>query len=122
MTGARNGIVSLWKNKIDKSTKLFDKWTLVLFKDGCIFAVAENKDAVELNIKLDVVKIYKCRNTQPLTIDANKNYLVVGYDSASSGYVSYVDVHNRNQLDQDRTHQKRMVSKFLYSIQISRLP
>ena len=114
MTGSRNGLISLWKNnKVQKSTKIFDKWTLVLFKDGRIFAASEDEDVVELNMNLELIKKYKGRNKQPLTIDANENYLVVGYRSG------YVDVHDRKELDQDGTHQKRMVSNFLYSIQIS---
>ena len=99
----------MWKNKkIEKSTKLFEEWTLVLFKDSCIFATSKNKDAVELNLNLEVVRKFKGRNQQPLSIDANENYLVVGYQD-----YRYVDVHNRKELDQNGTLQKRVVGKFL---------
>ena len=103
----------MWKNKeIEVSTKLFDEWTLVLFKDSCIFATSKSKGAVELNMNLEVVTSFMGRDDKPFTIDANENYVVIGYDGSG-----YVDIHNRKELDQDKTHQKRMVSKFIYSIQ-----
>ena len=107
VTGSRNGTVSLWKNKeIEKSTKLFDEWTLVLFKNGAIFAASKNKDVVELDTNLDVVKKFKGRESQPYSIDANENYLVVGYDYESG----FVDVHSKNELDQYGLYQKNSVS------------
>ena len=103
MTGSGNGIVSLWKKKkIDKSTKISDNWTLVLFKEGQVFAASKN-NVVELNLNLEVAKKFKSRQSKPFTMDANENYLVVGYESGA------VDVHNRKQLDRGET-QKRMVS------------
>ena len=85
MTGARNGTITIWKDKnIEKSTKLFFKWTLVLYNNDCIFAACEN-NVIELNLSLDVVKKFHSRNSQPLTIDASENYLVLGY--LTSGYV-----------------------------------
>ena len=111
MTGSNNGIVSLWKNKkIEKSTKSLDELTLVLFKDGCIFAASGNKKTIELNMNLEVVRKFRGQNEWPITIDANENYLVVGYP-----WPGYVDVHNRKELDQDGTHQKKIVSN-IYSI------
>ena len=93
----------MWKNKkIEKSTKLFDEWTLVLFKNGAIFAASRNKDVIELNMNLDVVKNFKGRNSQPLTIDANENYLIVGF-----GFMSgFVEVHSRTELDQTECIEK----------------
>ena len=59
-------------------------------------------------MNLDVVKKFKGRNSQPYTIDANENYLVVGYDDWSGS----VDVHSRNDLDQNGMYQKITVSNF----------
>ena len=109
MTGSRNGTVTLWKaKKIKKSTKIFDQWTLVFFKNGRIFA-ASQYNFVELNMNLDVVKTFKGRNAQPTTIDANANYLVVGY----RGSVGYVDVHGRTELGQNGTYGQKTVRTFL---------
>ena len=78
MTGTRNGTVSLWNNKsIVKSVKYFIEWTLVVSKGDHIFAASRNKDVLELNMNLDVVKKFKGRNSHPYTIDANENHLVV---------------------------------------------
>ena len=57
-------------------------------------------------MSLDVVKKFKGRNSQPLSIDASKNYLIIGYRN------NHVDVHSLNELDQNGTHQKRMASNF----------
>ena len=57
-------------------------------------------------MNLDVVKKFKGRNSQPYTIDANENYLVVGYDYGSGS----VDVHSRKELGQNGMYQKIMVS------------
>ena len=75
-----------------------------------MFAASKNKDVVELNMNLDVVKRFKGRNSRPTTIDVNENYLVVGYERV--GGVGYVDVHCRKELDQSGTHGKRMVRNF----------
>ena len=113
VTGARNGSVSLWRNKaIQKTVKLFDKWTLVLFKGDCIFAASENKDLLELNTNLDIVKKFTGRNSQPYTIDVNENYLVVGYL-----YSGLVDVHSRNERDQNGKYKMITVS-FVVKIQV----
>ena len=100
----------MWKNKkVGKSIKLFDEWTLVLFKNDAIFAASRDNDVVELNMNLDVVKKFKGRESRPFTIDANENYLVVGYYRESG----FVDVHSRNELDQSGLYQKITVSNFL---------
>ena len=116
MTGATNGTVSIWNDGVvEKSKKLFNERTMVLFKESKIFAASENKDVVELKMNLKVVKKFHGRDTQPSTIDANENYLVVGYRMNFSwkiDYVGYVDVHSRHELDQNGTHQKRMVNSF----------
>ena len=83
---------------------------MVLHKTDRIFAASKNKDVVELNMNLDVVKKFKGRDDQPLTIDACDTFLVVGYRMID--YVGYVDVHSRNELDQNGTHQKRTVRHF----------
>ena len=102
----------MWKaKKIEKSTKFFDKWTLVFFKNGRIFAASKDTDVVELNMNLEVVKKFKGRNSQPLTIDANENYLVVGYEKIDS--TGYVDVHSKTELDQNGAHGQRTVRTFL---------
>ena len=104
MTGSRNGTISLWKNKvIEKSVKHFDEWTLVLFKNDRTFAASANKDVVELNMSLDVVKKFDGRNCQPYTMDSNEEYLIVGYKSGN------VDVHKRNEFDRNGTHQKMVI-------------
>ena len=79
---------------------------MVLFKNGAIFAASKNKDVVELNMNLDVVKKFKGRDCQPFTIDANDKYLAVGYESG------FVDVHSRNELDQNGMYQIITVSNF----------
>ena len=107
MTGARNGTISLWNgSKIDKSVKMFDEWTLVLYKGGRIFAASKNKDVVELNMNLEPVKKFSGRNRKPYTIDANDIYLVTGYPSGC------VDVHSRKKHDTSGTQQPIMVSYF----------
>ena len=83
---------------------------MVLHKTDRIFAASKNKDVVELNMNLDVVKKFKGRDDQPLTIDACDTFLVVGYRMID--YVGYVDVHSRNELDKNGTYQKRTVSNF----------
>ena len=89
MTGSRNGTVSLWKDKnIEKSVKISDGWTLVAFRAGRIFAVT-TKYVAELNTNLDVVRNYRSRDLQPYAIDANEDYLVVGYKTG------LLDVHDR---------------------------
>ena len=111
MSGSKNGTVSLWKDKkIEKSARIFDEWTLVLFKLDSIFAASKNKDIVELNLNLDIVKKFKGRDARPYTIDASENYVAVGYDYNAGK----VDVHSRKDLDENGTHQKIMVSNFLY--------
>ena len=110
MTGARNGTVSLWDNKsIEKSVKYFNQWTLVFSKGDRIFAASNYKDVLELNMNLDIVKKFEGRDRQPYTIDANENYLVVGYKY----YGGYVDVHSRKELDQSGKHRKITVGKNL---------
>ena len=108
VTGSKNGTVTLWKQKkIEKSTKLFDEWTLVLFKSDHIFAAAQN-NVVELNMTLEVVKTFSGRNAQPFTIDANERYLVVGYKCVE--FIGQVDVHSRKELEQDGKYRKILVS------------
>ena len=95
----------MWKNKkIEKSKKMFNGWTLVLFKNSAVFAASEKKNVVELNMNLDVVKKFKGRESRPFTIDANENYIVVGYGTG------FVDVHGRNELDRYGLYQKISVS------------
>ena len=106
VVGSRNGNVALWQSKeIKKSSKIFDEWTLVHANSDCIFAASSNKDVVELDMNLDVVKKFKGRDSQPYTVDANQDYLVIGYASGS------IDVHSRKDLDQNGTHEKIVVRK-----------
>ena len=91
------------------STKLFDKWTRVLYKNGSIFAAGYNEDdclgsLVELNLILDVVKKFEGRGDEPVTIDTNENYLAVGYGSG------FVDEYSRKKLDRNGTCKKIVVS------------
>ena len=109
MTGARNGAVSLWVNKkIENSAQHFNDWTLVLHKNDRIFAASKNKDVLELNMNLEIVKKFTGRDYQPYTIDANENYLAVGYS-----WYGYVDVHSRKELDRNGTQLKTMASNFV---------
>ena len=80
---------------------------MVLFKNGAIFAASENKDVYELIMNLNVAKKFKGRNCHPLTIDANENYLVVGYGSG------FVDVHSKKDRYQNGVYQIVMVSEVL---------
>ena len=112
VTGSRNGSVSLWSDgKIEKSAKIFDEWTLVIYRDGQIFAASKNKAAVELDMTLNIIKKFDGRNSQPVTIDANQNYFVVGYNQTGA-----VDVHCRKELAQNGSHPKRMVKNLLKSL------
>ena len=63
---------------------------------------------------MDVIKKFKGQDSQPFTMDANKNYLVVGDVAA---YESVV-VHSRNEFDQSGFYQKVMVSELRSSIQL----
>ena len=104
MTGSRNGTITLWKDKqIEKSIKIYYSWTLVQFKRSRIFAASQNTDVAELSMNLELVKTYKGRDHQALTIDANESFLVIGYISG------FVDVHDRRRFDINGTHQKRTV-------------
>ena len=108
VTGARNGTISLWKNKkVEMSMfrdKISNEWTLVHHKNGRIFAASKNKDVVELNMDLNTVKKFQGRDSQPYTMDADKRYLIVGYKNG------YVDVHCRDELDQNGMYRKISVS------------
>ena len=104
MTGARNGTVSLWDNKsIEKSVKYFNQWTLVFSRGDSIFAASNNKDVLELNMNLDVVKKFTGRDSVPLSINANENNLVVGY------FGQLVNVHIRKELDHNARHGQKLV-------------
>ena len=105
VTDSKDGTVSLWTDKqVEKSERIFAEWTLVFSKDGYIFAASKNKDVVELNLKLAVVKKFKGWDYQPYSIDANENNLVVGYGSG------FVGVHSRNEFDQNGMYPEVMVS------------
>ena len=108
MTGTTNGTVVFWENgKIKRWKKIFepksfDNWTLVLFKDDRIFASFEKTDVVELNMNLNIIKKFEGRDSQPTTMDANENFLAVGYEC-----ITYV--HSRKELNQNGTNKKIMV-------------
>ena len=124
MTGSRNGLVKLWKDKkVVKSETCFGEpwsrhnWTLVHYKNDRIFAASDNEEVIELNMDLDVVRKFPGRNTfgiLPFTMDANENYLVVGWDVAAkriNDRSGYVDVHSRKK--PNTKHQIIMVSSFV---------
>ena len=106
----------------------FGKYPLVLYKTGCIFAASKHKTAVELNSSLKVVKTFTGRrNCRPLTLDANENYLVIGYSVCEDfddgnvrlwipdeAKVGYVDVHSRKQHGENGTYDKIMVRNLVY--------
>ena len=96
VTGSYYGTVSLWKNKkLVKSITLFDSHTRVLFKNGGVFARTDKNDyVIELNLNLAIVIKFVTRE-KIRTMDANENYLVVGY----WGDV-FVDVYGRKKLNQ----------------------
>ena len=83
-------------------------WTLVTYHDGSIFAAAENRDIVELDISLNVIKEFKIgpdrRNYRPRAIDANEKFIVVGWHF-------FVDVYSRKEPFPNGSH--RRVSNFL---------
>ena len=89
---------------------------MVLFKDDSIFAASKNRNVLELDKNLALIKKFKGRNLQPLTIDANENHLVVGYGDLQvklfACYVAYVDVHSRKKFDNNGTYEKILVSNF----------
>ena len=105
---------------MEKSKKVFDRWSLdgpkslVLYKENHIFAARGNNQIFELDINLGIVRKFKGRFYRPLTIDVNENYLVIGYKWRTNSY-GYVDVHSRNEVDQNGTYHKRMVSFFASS-------
>ena len=97
----------MWNNKsIEKSVKYFNEWTLVFSRGDSIFAASNNKDVLELNMNLDVVKKFTGRDSVPLSINANENNLVVGY------FGQLVDVHIRKELDQSARHGQKLVTVF----------
>ena len=100
----------MWNgNKIEKSAKIFDEWTLVLHKEDAIFATSKNKDVVELSMNLDIVKKFHGRDFQPYAIDANENYLVVGYEGRRERCLGHVDVFSRVEPDENTICEKLMV-------------
>ena len=76
---------------------------MVLHKNGAIFAATISDNVVELSMNLDVVKNFDGRNSQPYTMDANENYLVVGYEYA------FVDVYSRKEHDGNGAYRRVMV-------------
>ena len=56
---------------------------------------------------LNVVKNFNGRDSEPYSIDANENYLVVGYGSG------FVDVHSKKDRYQNGVYQIVMVSEVL---------
>ena len=95
----------------------------MFFKDDRVFAASKDKDVVELNMNLDVVKKYSSNDTHPLTIDANENYLVVGYmmppsflKKGRTCFSGCVDVHSRTELDRFGTHRQRTVGSFYVTV------
>ena len=113
MTGSRNGTVSLWKDKtIEKSEKIFNEWTLVLYKGNHIFAASENEKVVELNMNLNLVKKFNGHRSRPFTIDATTNYLAVGYRKVD--FIGHVEVHSRKNQGQNGTHQKILVRNAIF--------
>ena len=75
-------------------------------KTGRIFAASEKMDVLELDLELYTIRKFQGRDTQPFAIDVDEKYLIIGYQSGQ------VDVHNRNELDQNGKYQKRSVSNF----------
>ena len=109
------------------STKLFHDFenfspTLVLYKNGAIFAAGYNRCRlqegdplmilVELNLFLDVVKKLEGRGDIIDAIDANENYVAVSYSS------DFVDVYSRKELEQNGTCKKIMVCELLLGMQL----
>ena len=111
-----DGTISLWDwfdSQVEKSTKRFGRRSLVLSKNGRIFAAAasQSKDIVELSMNLQVVKRFKNRNVTPRAIDASKDYLVIGYASSDeTPNIGQVDIHSRRERDKNGIHQQRVVS------------
>ena len=72
-------------------------------------------------MNLEVVKKFEGRDSQPLTIDANENYLVIGYGYghySERPWTAFFDVHSRHELGQNGMYQKLMVSELFWLIQL----
>ena len=66
-------------------------------KNDTIFAASAGQDIVELTIEFDEIKKHWGRENQPVTMDANKEYLIVGYRRGNNfaGF-SHIDIKGRH--------------------------
>ena len=64
-------------------------------KKGTIFAASAGRDIVELNKNLDQTNLHWGRDNQPIAMDANEEYLVVGYRKGLLAGFSHIDVKGR---------------------------
>ena len=98
VTGDRSGTVSLWKDRtVMHKIKLFTGWTLVTAKSGTIFAASQGTNILELNNDLEKTITHKVvgRHQQPVSMDANEEYLVVGYGGSSLYGPGNIEVRGR---------------------------
>ena len=70
------------------SEKLFTERAQVIAENRTIIAASKDEDIVELNDELDTIRVHRgtgCHK-EPTAVDANEEYLVVGY---SPDYAEY---------------------------------
>ena len=95
-----DGTLTLWKSKTAiKSVKfsvnqVSNGSPLVAYKNGSIFAAWQNERVVELDTGLNLVKKYKSKNKTPVSIDADDDYLAVGWSDGT------ITVHDRAENDE----------------------
>ena len=118
VAGGENGNVLLWKNNsLANSIQLFtgrSRRTLVMSKNDVIFAASASKEIFELNTNLETIKTHQVCSSydgydyyyqQPRAMDANEEYLIVGYENGD------IDIKGRR----DDTHGLRVSEvKFLH--------
>ena len=99
VTGETNGTVSLWKDKkIVNKVKLFNDWTLVFAKNNVIIAASAGVGIVVLSNDLRRIETYPGRQKRPVSIDANEEFLVVGYyEEHGFGTSSRIIVQERDR-------------------------
>ena len=137
VSGQKDGTILLWKNKAIVASinpfeqSVIDKWPLVVYKKQLLRTLAVSKHEVAVELDAESLNFRKeftgRRNCQPLTLDANANYLVIGYSVTEDfddgnvrlwipdeAKVAYVDVHSRTQHDGYRNYEKIMVRNLIY--------
>ena len=103
--------LTLWKAKrAIKSIKFFKRLPLLAYKNGSIFAAWENERIIELDTGLNVIKKYESKNKPPVSIDANDDYLAVGWADGS------IQVYDRAENDEAKLFWDTIVGSFSFLV------